>query len=71
MDEKNPLSRRQWLGRVSAPALTAVGASMIASKASATPGGREDDKLTGARIYNIRDHGAKGDAKRNGINSRR
>jgi len=63
MDEKNPLSRRQWLGRVSVPALTAVGASMIASKASATPGGREDDKLTGARIYNIRDHGAKGDAK--------
>jgi len=63
MNEKNPLSRRQWLGRVSVPVLAAAGAGMISSKAIAAPGLPEDDKLSGARIYNVRDYGAIGDGK--------
>src|SRR5688500_4937550 len=65
MDEKNPLSRRAWLGRVSIPALTVVGAGMITGNAAASPGnpGEKDDKLTGARLFNIRDFGAIGDGK--------
>ena len=63
MDEKNSLSRRQWLGRVSVPALTVAGASMISVKAVAAPGVPDGDKLSGTRIYNIQDYGAKGDGK--------
>jgi len=63
MEENNSLSRRQWLGRISIPAFAAVGASVISAKASATPGGGDDDNLSGTRIYNVRDHGAKGDGK--------
>ena len=63
MDEKN-ISRRQWLGRVTVPALTVAGASMIGAKAMAAPGNDvPDDKLSGTRIYNIQDFGAKGDGK--------
>ncbi|WP_276504621.1 glycoside hydrolase family 28 protein [Terrimonas pollutisoli] len=64
MDDKSSLSRRQWLGRVSVPALTVAGASMIGMNAMAAPGGvPDDDKLSGTRIYNIQDYGAKGDGK--------
>jgi hypothetical protein len=60
-------SRRQWLGRVSLVA----GAGMLGMKSSAQPritargepGSPADSDLSGARIYNIRDHGAKGDGK--------
>jgi polygalacturonase len=63
MDKKNSLSRRQWLGRISVPAL-AAGATMIGIEGNASPGeGEKDDKLAGARIYNIRDYGALGDGK--------
>ena len=63
MDEKDSLSRRQWLGRVSIPAL-AAGATLVGLDVSASPGEKEtEDKLAGARIYNVRDHGAKGDGK--------
>ena len=57
------LSRRKWLQRVSVPALTTMGASMIGATAFATPGKKEGDELLGARIYNVRDFGAKGDGK--------
>ncbi|HTD93079.1 MAG TPA: glycosyl hydrolase family 28 protein, partial [Chitinophagaceae bacterium] len=63
MDEKNSLSRRQWLGRVSVPAFAAVGAGMIGVNASASPGAPGEDKTAGARVYNIRDFGAVGDGK--------
>jgi len=62
MNEKNPLSRRQWLDRVSVPVLAAAGAGMIGTKASAAPGPPQD-KVSGAGIYNIVDHGAIGDGK--------
>ncbi|MFI5131649.1 MAG: glycoside hydrolase family 28 protein [Chitinophagales bacterium] len=61
MEENNSLSRRQWFGKVTVPAL-AAGATMVGLEANASPGGK-DDKLQGARIYNVRDHGAKGDGK--------
>jgi hypothetical protein len=63
MNEKNSLSRRQWLGRVTVPTLTVAGASMIGMNAMAAPGIPDDDKLSGTRIYNIQDFGAKGDGK--------
>jgi len=63
MEEKDSLSRRKWLGRVTVPAL-AAGAAMIGMEASASPDDKEkDDKLAGVRIYNVRDYGAKGDGK--------
>jgi len=63
MEDNNSFSRRQWFGRVTVPAL-AAGATMIGLEANASPGGKEkEDKLAGARIYNVRDHGAKGDGK--------
>ncbi len=63
MEETNPLSRRQWLGRLAVPALagttTIIG---LDAKASQRDKGNVDT-LAGARVYNIRDHGAKGDGK--------
>jgi hypothetical protein len=47
------LSRRQWLGRVSVPALTVAGASLISAKIP-----QAENKTD---VYNIRDFGAKGD----------
>lgn len=63
MEENNSLSRRQWFGRFAVPAL-AAGATMAGLDAKATPGEKAiEDKLAGTRIYNVRDHGAKGDGK--------
>jgi polygalacturonase len=59
----NGLSRRQWLGRVSVPALGAIGATMIGTNVMASPNDAPADNLSGARVYNVRDHGAKGDGK--------
>ena len=57
-------SRRQWLGRVSVPAATAVGASLVGLHARATPtNDKEDKNLAGANVYNVRDFGARGDGK--------
>lgn len=56
-------SRRQWLGRVSLPAATAVSASMIGLHANAAPDEKKDKNLFGAKTYNVRDFGAKGDGK--------
>src|SRR5687767_9790139 len=64
MDENtNSLSRRQWLGKITVPAV-AAGATMIGLEANATPANNEkENKLAGAAVYNVRDHGAKGDGK--------
>jgi len=59
------LARRQWLGQMSAPLIAAslgprmLGATSAASEQSKSPAA--DDKNLGARIYNVRDFGAKGD----------
>jgi hypothetical protein len=61
--ETTPLSRRQWLGRISVPAL-AASATLIGMDAHASPGNNDkDDIQSGTRVYNICDHGAKGDGK--------
>lgn len=63
MDEINPLSRREWLGKLSIPVLTA-GATVVGIHANASPSNKEDaDNAAGARIYNVSDYGAKGDGK--------
>ena len=63
MEENNSLSRRQWLGKITVPAV-AAGATMIGLEANASPVNDEkENKLAGAAIYNVRDHGAKGDGK--------
>jgi hypothetical protein len=63
MEENNALSRRQWLGKMTVPAIT-VGATMIGLDANASPANDDkENKLAGAAIYNVRDFGAKGDGK--------
>jgi polygalacturonase len=55
------LSRRQWLERMSGPALVAaVGATGTMLQAQPAAGASTTPDL-GARVYNIRDFGAKGD----------
>src|SRR5436190_5043071 len=63
MEENNSLSRRQWLGKIAVPAI-AAGTTMVGIEANASPGYKgKDDRSDGARIYNVRDQGAKGDGK--------
>jgi hypothetical protein len=60
MNFPTSLTRREWLGRVSGPTLAAtVGAGLLATSARAADPG--EDRLAGARVYNVRDFGAKGD----------
>lgn len=77
--ELSSLTRREWLERVSGPAVGgALGAAMLAaqsaqaqsalppSRAIATSGGATgSEALLGARVYNVRDFGAKGDGLAN------
>ena len=63
MNDNNSLSRRQWLGKITVPAV-AAGATMIGLDANASPANDEkENKLAGAATYNVRDFGAKGDGK--------
>jgi polygalacturonase len=58
------LSRRQWLGAISTPALAAtIGAPLLFSRAGAAESAAATGNDAGARVYNIRDFGAKGDGK--------
>src|SRR4051812_35239114 len=63
----SPLSRREWLERVSGPAMMAsLGAAAFvsdatAASASSAPASGGQSTLLGARIFNVRDFGAKGD----------
>src|SRR6185503_6204777 len=67
--ERHSLSRREWLERVSGPALVAsVGFGVLATPSAGAqtpaadpPGVASDRKLLGARVYNVREFGAKGD----------
>jgi hypothetical protein len=67
-DSNSPsLSRRKWLGLTPTIAAASFGSSLLASRAladdqvPAAPSG--SDALLGAKVYNIRDFGAKGDGK--------
>src|SRR5437867_3703386 len=54
------VSRRRWVGLISAPAIAAAVASTLPRTAGAVEA--TDEKLRGgARVYNVRDFGAKGD----------
>jgi len=53
------LSRRRWVG---AAAGAVIGVGMIELGADAAESGG-DDKLLGAKVYNVREFGAKGDGK--------
>ena len=63
-NDTHSFSRRQWLERISIPALATMGAGIIGTKAFASPKQhKEEDKLLGARVYNVKNYGAKGDGK--------
>ena len=56
------LSRREWLERVSVPALgVPMGGALTAASEAEQAAVPRGDALNGARVYNIRDFGAKGD----------
>jgi hypothetical protein len=60
------ISRREWLGRVSVPAVAAtIGIGLLNNTADAKPNNAlaKPDNMQGARVYNIRDFGAKGDGE--------
>lgn len=60
------MSRRQWLGGVSVPAVAAMaGAGLLARDAFAAPpyADANTGNDMGARVYNVRSFGAKGDGK--------
>lgn len=65
MKRLNAISRRQWLERISIPALATTGACLTGITAVATPANtnRKDDIVRGAGIYNVLDFGAKGDGQ--------
>src|SRR5258708_4231461 len=62
------LSRRQWMTAVSVPVAAAMVPAILAGCAASAPSPSDeaprptdDDHLAGARVFNIRDFGAKGD----------
>ncbi|HTR42739.1 MAG TPA: glycosyl hydrolase family 28 protein [Pseudomonadales bacterium] len=59
------LSRRKWLGLTPTIAAASFGSTLLASRAMAqdTSASSGTDALLGAKVYNIRDFGAKGDGK--------
>jgi hypothetical protein len=57
MTENTPLSRRNWLGVIST---ASVGAGLLATTTVKAADASSENDL-GARVYNIRDFGAKGD----------
>lgn len=59
-NQDSRLSRRQWVGLVAAPAIAAtLRAELVHAQPSTQPA--SDDRLIGARVFNVRDYGAKGD----------
>jgi Glycosyl hydrolases family 28 len=60
--DNTPWTRRNWLGLMTTASLGS-GLFAAADAAAQSPAGSaQDSKLAGARIYNIRDFGAKGDS---------
>lgn len=65
METSSGLSRREWLGRMSVPAIATVGAGWIGAtpaSAQSASSAAEQAKL-GARVYNVREFGGKGDGE--------
>ncbi|HUB87116.1 MAG TPA: glycosyl hydrolase family 28 protein [Verrucomicrobiae bacterium] len=63
-DNNSSLSRRQWMKLAVPAAAVSAGSGLLASRAFADDQSNSavgDEKLLGAKIYNIRDFGAKGD----------
>jgi hypothetical protein len=60
--DSQSLSRRKWLGLTPTIAAASFGSSLLASRATAQDTAATDAML-GAKVYNIRDFGAKGDGK--------
>lgn len=67
-NENESLSRRQWFGQMSKPVMAVslgsvlLGESTIAAAAAEEPVRNQgEEKNLGARVYNVRDFGAKGD----------
>lgn len=62
---ENSLSRREWLERMAGPALVStLGAGVLtmpSALAQPATAAATEDRLRGARVYNIRDFGATGD----------
>src|ERR1700679_1686507 len=54
-------SRRQWLERIPAGAVTAVAAATFLEEGTAAAQQTTTASDAGARVYNVRDYGAKGD----------
>ncbi|MBO9199392.1 MULTISPECIES: glycoside hydrolase family 28 protein [Niastella] len=63
--QPNIFSRRQWLGNLALPAIAVAGAALPSLAVQAAPAStsQSDNNLQGARIFNVRDFGAKGDGK--------
>lgn len=56
-------SRRKWLKSAAVPAVAAIGASFIGQSSQAQATNVAADQLFGAKVYNIKDFGAKGDGQ--------
>ena len=58
-------TRRQWIGKVTAPAITGAALGLLGERYAITQTSRPEDSKNdfGARVYNIRNYGAKGDGK--------
>src|SRR5215472_13801628 len=63
--DSQSLSRRKWLGLTPTIAAASFGSSLLASRAMAQDAAAASsaDAMLGAKVYNIRDFGAKGDGK--------
>lgn len=61
--DTSALTRRDWLSRVSLPAVATLTAGLIGAKANATPSANQDKKPAGVEVYNIQDYGAVGDGQ--------
>lgn len=63
LESETFFSRRKWLKSAAIPAAAAIGASFIGHGAQAREADAIDEQLLGAKVYNIKDFGAKGDGK--------
>src|SRR4051812_19506725 len=60
-DRHRHISRRRAVAIMSAPVIAATFGSATAGPADPPASAPSDDKLLGARVYNVHDFGAKGD----------
>src|SRR5690242_6329307 len=58
-----PLTRRQWLSHISMPAMAIAAFGSVGVRETEAQPANPTGVDLGARIYNVRDFGAKGDGK--------